>query len=205
MNRKARHANWIPLAACLGAAFLLAPAARAAKLVTFERGQAMVVQGAERRGSWYYFSLEGGGEFGVPVNRVSRIEDYEAPPASVPAAPANQMVSAPGAGVPPGSVAVPLPGAGGNPVAGGQPAGAGAHPGPEIPTDPQAWRERVSMPGGPRIQQGREQMQFTPGSRRPVLPGRGRGPYQALTPGGVRVGNQQQQQQQQQQQNPPQN
>ena len=36
----------------------------AGQLVTFSRGHSLVVQSAERRGDWYYLTLDGGGQIG---------------------------------------------------------------------------------------------------------------------------------------------
>jgi hypothetical protein len=81
----------LSLAFVMIAAGAVSPA-RAAHLVTFTRGQSIVVQSFEKRGTWYYFILDGGGEMGVPLSRVTRIEDYEAPPPSaVASAPAQPM------------------------------------------------------------------------------------------------------------------
>ena len=159
MKRTARHTVAMSLLiAALGPVSL----ARAASLVTFARGQAIVVQSVEKRGSWYYFVLEGGGEMGVPVNRVVRIEEYEAPPPST---------AAPAVAVTPGPAAVPgspaqqagAPSAG-SPQAGVNPPGAPGDPqaGSKSPQNPGAnvvsqgdddWRYRVQVPGGPRAQE----------------------------------------------------
>ena len=80
----------------------LAANAGAAQLVTFTRGHSIVVQAAEKRGNWYYFTLEGGGEMGVPVKQVARMEEYDLPLA--PAAPQS-----PGAPEAPRVTAVPNP------------------------------------------------------------------------------------------------
>jgi len=131
---------------------------QAAHLVTFTKGQAIVVQSAEKRGNWYYFVLDGGGEMGVPVNRVSRIEDYEAPPS--PVAPSAAPVA--GGGQPPSVVPSSQPSP--------DPATTAQAPAAMAPADPQAqngtsqpeaanvmsrgedWRYRVKMSGGPRPQ-----------------------------------------------------
>ena len=55
---------------------------QAAQLVTFQGGQAIVVQRVEESEGWYFLYLEGGGEVGVPIDRVAYIEEYEAPPPS---------------------------------------------------------------------------------------------------------------------------
>jgi hypothetical protein len=81
----------IPLAIILVGSGAVSPAL-AAHLVTFTRGQAIVVQSFEKRGTWYYFILDGGGEMGVQANQVVRIEEYEVPPPSaLPPAPAPAM------------------------------------------------------------------------------------------------------------------
>lgn len=85
----------------LTALLVSAPAIQAANLVTFTRGQSIVVQSYEKRGSWYYFILDGGGEMGVPAGHVTRIEEYEAPPAPAvspdptPASPVAMQTSSP--------------------------------------------------------------------------------------------------------------
>ena len=88
----------------------LAANAGAAQLVTFTRGHSIVVQAAEKRGNWFYFTLEGGGEMGVPVKQVARMEEYDLPLASAapqaPGSPEPQRVpAAPNA--PPGAPATP--------------------------------------------------------------------------------------------------
>jgi|GEM_PF-2039391 len=134
--------------------------AQAAHLVTFTRGQSIVVQSFEKRGVWYYFILDGGGEMGVQANQVAQIEDYEAPPASaIPAVPAGSappmpapapspapqvssgapetVQGAPGTGAPPAGAAAPADNAAGNVMSRGN-----------------DWRFRARMSGGPSIQQG---------------------------------------------------
>jgi len=135
-----------------------ARAVEAANLVTFTRGQSIVVQSVEKRGIWYYFVLDGGGEMGVPASRVSRIEEYEAPPASaVPAAPAPP-VSMQTSSAPQGSAASPA----GQPAADnagqpGQPAVAAQNSQDNsnvLSHDRNENRFRARMTGGPAIQQG---------------------------------------------------
>ncbi len=144
----------------------LAANAGAAQLVTFTRGHSIVVQTAEKRGNWYYFTLEGGGEMGVPVKQVASLEEYDLPPAAAaPDTPAAQQ--------PPRVTAVPNPpptapdvpaalqsnpgdappqdGSAVNPPAAGQPqADAGGAPAPNGAED---WRSRVKMNVGGRSQQ----------------------------------------------------
>ena len=90
----------IPLAFILVGSGAASPA-QAAHLVTFTRGQSIVVQSFEKRGAWYYFILDGGGEMGVQANQVVRIEEYEAPPPSaLPPLPAPVMPTQAPAGAP---------------------------------------------------------------------------------------------------------
>src|SRR5512145_2100188 len=102
----------------------LAADAGAAQLVTFTRGHSIVVQAAEKRGNWYYFTLEGGGEMGVPVKQVARMEEYDLPLA--PAAP-----QAPGSPESPRVTAVPNP----PPSAPAAPAAMEGNPGSQPPQD----------------------------------------------------------------------
>jgi hypothetical protein len=160
----------VPLAFIL-VGFGAASTAQAAHLVTFTRGQSIVVQSYEKRGTWYYFILDGGGEMGVQANRVARIEEYEAPPPSALApAPAPSMpTQAPGV--------APQVSSGVNP--GGPESGyAGSAPA----TDPQAGvvapaedsaanvmsrgndqRFRAARSGGPSMQQGGGGVRKPPG------------------------------------------
>jgi hypothetical protein len=116
--------------------------------VTFARGQSIVVQSVEKRGAWYYFILEGGGELGVPVNRVATIEDYEPPPvsavAAAPVAPAVPAVSPEPQQTAAGNPAVP--------AAGGQQAGPGSTPPAPQPNVVEQgeddWRYKIR--GGPK-------------------------------------------------------
>ena len=150
--------------------FGAAAPAQAAHLVTFTRGQAIVVQSYEKRGTWYYFVLDGGGEMGVLAHQVARIEEYEAPPPpALAAAPAPSMPTPA-----PGTAPQVSPGA--NP--GGPEPGTGVAP----PVDPQAgavapqgdstanvmtrgndWRFRAKQSGGPSIQMGGGGMRKPPG------------------------------------------
>lgn len=164
----------------------------AAQLVTFNRGQAIVVESVDHRDDWYYLTLEGGGEMGVPASLVARIENYEVPPPSAAAA-------ATGYTTPPAASSTPAAGPGmANPPAGPSPSPvangtAGPSPSPaangssnpaenpaaaNVMAQSDDWRYKVRMSGGPRqlgpmdrsstIRQG-----IRPGG--PRLPGRGPG------------------------------
>ncbi len=164
MKNKSRRTRF-PLLAVLAAALLLSTmAADAAQLVTFYRGQAIVVQSVQKRGSWYYFVLEGGGEVGVPVSRVARIEEYEAPPgvptanqqpanvASAPPSPSPEvpqgLTQQPALGYPsPGPVSATAPTQGGFQSPQQQPNLAGE--------DIEAWRSRARQAGPLRKVDGR--------------------------------------------------
>lgn len=164
MKTKSRRTRF-PLLAVLAAALLLSTTtADAAQLVTFYRGQAIVVQSVEKRGAWYYFVLEGGGEVGVPVSRVARIEEYEAPPgaptanpqpanvASAPPSPSpavpQGVTQQPALGYPsPGPVSATVPTQNGFPSPQPQPNLAG----PES----EDWRSRVRQQGALRKVEGR--------------------------------------------------
>ena len=63
------------LAGAVTAAMIAVGALQAEQLVTFIRGQSIVVQSTEMRSGWYYFTLEGGGEIGVPVMQVASVEE----------------------------------------------------------------------------------------------------------------------------------
>jgi len=146
----------------------LAANAAAEQLVTFTRGHSIVVLSSEKRGNWYYFALEGGGEMGVPVNQVARMEEYEPPPNALPAGQAAAQE-------PPRVTATPTPPSaapsanGSNPSAPANDASAvnpaatnqipppGAK-GAEVPQADDDWRTKVKMGGG-RSQAG--------GSRKP--------------------------------------
>lgn len=81
---------------------ILAPAAVADQLVNFKEGRSLVVKSSEKRGEWYHLVLEGGGELGVPVNRVASIEEYEPPPPGVARSnTANQVTASAPAPAPP--------------------------------------------------------------------------------------------------------
>jgi hypothetical protein len=156
---------------------------QAAQLVTFDRGQSIVVQSVEKRGGWYYFTLEGGGELGVPVNRVASIENYEPPPvlaAVNAAAAAVAAVAAAPPASPPATAGEPAPA-----VAGGQQ----AQEGPPAPPASQPnvaaqgqddWRYKVKMSGGPKRQAPNAYGAGGAGARNP-LSGR------RVPPGGQRL------------------
>jgi len=163
-----------PLAALATIGIFSITTAPAVQLVTFVKGQAIVVQSAEKRGAWYYLVLEGNGEIGIPATRIARIEEYEAPPPSTtpqppspvpngaPASPVNPSVQpiSPPAGTPSGAVeqgTLPPP----------PNTNVGA-PGSE------AWRNRQGMMGGP--QAGGRRMGGAGGGMKPTF-GR-QGPYQ---------------------------
>jgi hypothetical protein len=158
----------------LAALLAVAGAAGAAQLVTFTRGQAIVVQGVERRGAWYYFTLDHGGEMGVPVNRVARIEEYEAPPGA-PAVPEPAAVASAPPAASPGVVPATTPqGAAGATEA--PPADAASRPDPAAAAGTNVaapgaedWRYKVRMSGGPM----RKEVGMAPNG--PGGPG-GRGP-----------------------------
>jgi hypothetical protein len=142
-----------------GAGFLLlaSTALQAAQLVTFTRGQSIVVQSSQKRGEWYYFTLEGGGEIGVPAARVASVEEYESLPA--PAAPAAALppaaVSATGSGAPLAAASKPQGDVSVQPPPVAQAAAPGKNPGAPA-TNSMApgqddWRYKVRMGGGPRM------------------------------------------------------
>jgi len=157
----------------------------AGQLVTFTRGQALVVQSAERRGEWYYLTLDGGGQIGVPAARVLRVEEYEAPPPP-PApvlppptypVPAAAQVTPPvavqgAAGLPnpastqPGSVAADAP----DPLAAERRA---------VEEAPQDWRSPIDRRNGPQQRPMGGFSVFKPGAT-----GGGRSPF--VGPGGFR-------------------
>lgn len=147
----------------------LAADAGAAQLVTFTRGHSIVVQAAEKRGNWYYFTLEGGGEMGVPVKQVARMEEYDLPlaaaapqtpgspePARVTAAP-NPPPAAPSA--PPSAAAAMEGNPGGQAPQDGNaidPSGAEqpqAQDAGAVPPNGEDWRSKVKMGVGGRNQQ----------------------------------------------------
>lgn len=176
-------------------------------LVTFQRGQSIVVQSAEKRGNWYYFVLEGGGEMGVPAQRVARIEEYEAPPAPAVAPGTAPMAAAPASPVPspgqpsgdPASAAQAAPQA--NAALTATPNDGNQNPDSRANTMSRGddWRYRTKMPGGPRL------LQEGPGGIRGMgqgnRPGGARGGY--LGQPGVQGGRRPPYYQQQQQQNDP--
>ena len=149
----------LPLALLLGIS-AAASQAQAAHLVTFTRGQSIVAQSVEKRGTWYYFVLEGGGEMGVLASQVARIEDYEAPPPSAMASAPSQPVPSPvPATAPQGS---PVDNSGGlaydGSAPGAEPQAAAVQPAGESTANVMSrgndWRFRARMSGGPSIQQG---------------------------------------------------
>ena len=153
--------------------------ALAAQLVTFTRGQAIVVQSVEKRGSWYYFILDGGGEMGVPASRVARIEDYEIPPQSAaalaapPAAPTSSVPNSPQAPVP-----MVAPGGGEAEIQGSLstappqvPPSSGDPAGNVVTQGDDDWRYRVRMGGGPRMQSVGGGIRKAAGMGRPMGPG----------------------------------
>lgn len=168
----------------LAAAIVVAGAAGAAQLVTFTRGQAIVVQGVEKRGVWYYFTLDNGGQIGIPVNRVARIEEYEAPPGA-PAVPAPAAVAA--APVAPNPGVAPAMTPQGAPIAGeAQSAEAAIQPDPASAAGTNVaspgtedWRYKVKMSGGPQ----RKEVGMSPNG--PGGPG-ARGPMGGRRPPGQR-------------------
>jgi len=154
--------RWSSSRVLIVAFFLVAAPAsllQAANLVTFTRGQSIVVQSVEKRGAWYYFVLEGGGEMGVPASRVVRIEEYEAPPPSVgvPAAVPPPNVPPPSTSQQPAISAMDARATGG--AAGGADSQTVAQtPPPAPPSEATAnvlahgddWRYKARMSGGPK-------------------------------------------------------
>lgn len=126
--------------------------AHAAHLVTFTRGQSIVVQSYEKRGNWYYFVLDGGGEVGVPIGRVTRIEDYEAPPetAVAPGAAAALTPPATPAGTSGAAGVNAAPSSGSAPLANAP--NSAASPGTNVVGHGNDWRFGAKMSGGPSIQ-----------------------------------------------------
>ena len=170
MKKRNQFGLALRLSGLLFAVLSAADGIQAVQLVTFTRGQSIVVQSAEKRGAWYYFVLEGGGEMGVPVNRVALIEEYEPPPASAAraAAPSVPNVAAVSPAQQPAGPAM----ASGNPaqpVAGGQQAEPGSAPPATQPNvaaqGGDDWRYKARMSGGPKREMG------TAGARG-ALPGR---------------------------------
>ncbi|HEU5179685.1 MAG TPA: hypothetical protein VFW45_02770 [Candidatus Polarisedimenticolia bacterium] len=183
MNRQKIRTAIVASAFALG----LAANASAAQLVTFTRGHSIVVQTVEKRGNWYYFTLDGGGEMGVPVKQVASLEEYDLPPAAAaPDAAAQQPPRVTAVPNPPPSApdAAPAPAAlqsnpgdapaqqdpnAVDPTAGGQ------HPGDvgnAAPNGSEDWRSKVKMNVGGRSQQ------LAPGRRQ----GAGMGGYGAVNP-----------------------
>jgi len=151
MKKRNRFGLALRLSGVLCAVLSAADGIQAAQLVTFTRGQSIVVQSAEKRGAWYYFILEGGGEMGVPVGRVALIEEYEPPPASAVAA-AAPSVPRVAAVSPAQQTAGPamVPGNPAQPVAGGQQASASATQPNVAAQGNDDWRYKVKMSGGPK-------------------------------------------------------
>jgi hypothetical protein len=192
MSSNIRWARFFRILAATAVVVSAGGALQAAQLVTFARGQSIVVQSSQMKNGWYIFSLEGGGEFGVPVAQVSSIEDYEVPPAPTP--------PAIGAAVPgqaqAGAINPAVTPAGAQPLAGGSapsPVSAlasppGASPGASQPNGMAAaqddWRYKVKMSGGPRMGAQNPYGLAGTGGRapfgagRPGLPGQQRRPPQ---------------------------
>ncbi len=175
------------LIAAIAVMTLAGSAATAAQLVTFARGQSIVVQSSEYKGGWYYFTLEGGGQVGVPADRVAKIEDYEAAPPLAPAAAPPGAAPAVAANAPGAQAAAKPVAAAGSPAAPAamQPA-SGAVPQP--PSQPNVaaqgnddWRYKARMSGGPRP------VAVSPYGMAGVktAPGGGRLPAGAMRPGGT--------------------
>ena len=183
MKHPLRFGRATRLALAIMVMMLAGTVAGAAQLVTFTRGQSIVVQSSEYRGGWYYFTLEGGGQVGVPADRVAKIEDYEAAPASPPAA------APAAAAAPQPAQAVPAPAVTSNsPAAAPQAAQPVAGPVHQPPSQPNVaaqgnddWSYKARMSGGPR------QLTANPygmaGAK--AAPGGGRFPAGALRPGGT--------------------
>jgi len=175
----------LPLALLLGVS-AAASQAQAAHLITFTRGQSIVVQSFEKRGNWYYFILDGGGEMGVLASQVARVEDYDAPPPSPLASTAAQPVPAPvPAAAPQGS---PADNSGGQQMGapGADPQAAAAQPEGEPTANVMSrgndWRFRAKMSGGPSMQQGGGGMRKPPGMGAGVGVGQIGNPYNRRTP-----------------------
>ena len=153
----------------------------AAQLVTFTRGHSIVVQSAEKRANWYYFTLDGGGEIGVPASRVARIEDYEAPPPSAgalqasapqPYSPNISQSTNPSQG--PGGVGTDLNGSAANVPLQVPSADAAAN---VVSHGDEDWRYKVRMSGGPKLQTSGGGIRKPAGMGRPMGAG-------GLMPGG---------------------
>ena len=163
MRKSVRLASSQGIIVALLASLSATGVVQAAQLVTFDRGQSIVVQSVEKRGGWYYFTLEGGGELGVPVSRVAGIENYEPPPvlaAVHAAAAAVAAVAAPAPASPPVSTVAqpatpgePAPAVTGGEQAQEEPAGAPPASQPNVATQGQDdWRYKVRFSGGPKRQ-----------------------------------------------------
>lgn len=163
----------IPLSFFVATTFCWSPGIWAAQVVTFKRGQAMVVDSVEKKDGWYYLTLPGGGQLGVPAAQVTRVEEYEGPPVSEPATvTANQVAT----GTPSGSSASVPPSAALPPVS---PAVDHSYEAPapvprvnaagQPPAGVDDWRFKVRRGGGPRPQPG------AAGLGGPGFPGRAEG------------------------------
>jgi hypothetical protein len=176
-NQRGQIGRTMRLTVVLASALLGAGTLQAAQLVTFARGQSIVVQSSEKRDGWYFFTLDGGGQVGVPLAQVASVTEYEAPP---PAAPASPVAPAPGVaaahpaaapGRPMAAGTHPAPGQG-SPMAAGTvaPGSPGGNPVPAtantMAPGQEDWRYKARMSGGPRIG------------------GAQRGPYGIAAPGG---------------------
>jgi hypothetical protein len=173
MRKRNRFGLALRLSGVLFAVLSAAGGIQAAQLVTFTGGQSIVVQSAEKRGAWYYFILEGGGELGVPVSRVASIEEYEPPPVSVVAAAAPTIPAV--AAVSPAQQPAGQPMVPGNPaqpVAGGQQAEPGSTPPATQPNvaaqGEDDWRYKVRMSGGPKREAPNLYGPGTAGARGPL-------------------------------------
>lgn len=115
MSSRARRVHILaPVIGLIAGLTFFAPRAVAGQLVTFTRGQSLVVQSAEKRGDWYYLTLDGGGQIGVPAARVLKVEEYEAPPPAPapvrpPTYPVPSAAQAPPPAAPQGGAGMPIP------------------------------------------------------------------------------------------------
>jgi len=177
--RKRNHFRLaLRLSGLLCAVLFAAGGIQAAQLVTFTRGMSIVVQRAEKRGEWYYFILEGGGEMGVPASRVALIEEYDAPPASAAAQSVPRVAAASPAQQPAGGAMAP--GNPAQPVAGGQQATPPATQPNVAAQGNDDWRYKVRMSGGPKRELPNPRGAGAAGARGP-LPGK------KASPGGQRL------------------
>ncbi len=189
-KKRSRFGLALRLSVALGAVLSAADGIQAAQLVTFTHGHSIVVQSAEKRGTWYYFVLEGGGEMGVPASRVALVEAYEPAPAPRAAAAAPSIPRVAAAAPPPQQPAGPAtaPGNVAGPVAEGQQAAPPATQPNVAARGSDDWRYKVHMSGGPKRE--------LPGARgMGAAGGRGQMPGKKVPPGGQRfLPNQSQQQ-----------